>query len=647
MTFRRIALLAALVAAAGTVAGQRNPASLAALSGDYPRTFFFRQAEGLAANPKVEYAAWEKAFGRLMGIMGKTLEEEVPGRSIRNIDFFTKFKQRHPDQLVMLHYNGNARDPRDQQGRFFAGHWLYYNGAKITADIPAAAGESDIPVSDPTLFLTKIGRYRNANEDVGLCELDANGKPDWSRSEQVKLLSVDAKARTIRVQRGQYDTRPRAFAAGRACAAAHVTEGPWGAGSNLLWDYNHSTACPRDPNGRTCDDVLIDDLARHLLPGGDLAALDGLEFDVLKYGLAARRGKRGIDTDADGVADNGIVGGTDRYAEGTVAFCRRLREKLGENTLIMADGWSPGNQRAFGFLNGIEAEGWPSLRDYKVDDWSGGLNRQGFWVANSRAPVFNYINHKFNIEGDVVDASSPKVPYNIHRLVFAGAMFTDSAITFAMRPPVKPGELAGVFDELWVGEEHRLGWLGKPVGPPVHMAAGTPDLLEGRGQARIASGTGSIELTIPAVAADTDLWLSVTMRAAGPARFFRVRLGDGEEDISYGWVNDRPFAFGFYFPEARRRTVRILVEPGGPVTVSKVTAHTMTDAMYREFERGLVLANPGPRPLAFDVAKMFPGKRYRRIKGSADQDPKANDGQPVGETVRLGAKDALFLVRVL
>ena len=52
--------------------------------------------------------------------------------------------------------------------------------------------------------------------------------------------------------------------------------------------------------------------------------------------------------------------------------------------------------------NGIEAEGWASLRDYKIDDWSGGLNRQNFWIANSHAPALSYINHKFNIDGATV-----------------------------------------------------------------------------------------------------------------------------------------------------------------------------------------------------------------------------------------------------
>lgn len=56
-------------------------AKLRILSDEYPRVFFFRQAEGVAAHKTVSYEQWEKTFERLMGIEGKVLDEEVPGRS--------------------------------------------------------------------------------------------------------------------------------------------------------------------------------------------------------------------------------------------------------------------------------------------------------------------------------------------------------------------------------------------------------------------------------------------------------------------------------------------------------------------------------------------------------------------------------------
>ncbi|MHC4632520.1 MAG: twin-arginine translocation signal domain-containing protein, partial [Planctomycetota bacterium] len=209
--------------------------NLRIFNGQYPRVFFFRQAEGRAAQKSLSYEQWEETFERLMGIEGKVLDEEVLGRSIRNIDFFTCFKQRHPNQLVLLHFNGNARDPRYESERFFAGHWIYFNGAKILSNVPAEYGETNIHVDKPNLFKLNMGRYRDRNEDIGLCMLDAFGKPNWHQSEQVQLISIDSRNKTIRVRRGCYGTEPRAFPTGQGYAAAHMTEGPWGNKNYLLW----------------------------------------------------------------------------------------------------------------------------------------------------------------------------------------------------------------------------------------------------------------------------------------------------------------------------------------------------------------------------------------------------------------------------
>jgi hypothetical protein len=67
--------------------------------------------------------------------------------------------------------------------------------------------------------------------------------------------------------------------------------------------------------------------------------------------------------------------------------------------------------------------------------------------------------------------------------------------------------------------------------------------------------------------------------------------------------------------------------------------------MYREFERGLVVANPSPRPYAFNLEKLFPGKTFRRLKGSSLQDRAANNGAAVRGVLELGPKDALFLIK--
>lgn len=665
----------------------QEPQKLRVLSDEYPRVFFFRQAEGSAAQKTLSYEQWEKTFERLMGIEGKVLDEEIPGRSIRNIDFFTRFKGRRPDQLVLLHFNGNARDPRWQSDRFFAGHWIYFNGAKILSDVPAEQGMTDIRVENPNLFKVNMGRYRNSNEDIGLCMLDADSKPNWHQSEQVQLISVDKKNKTIRVRRGCYGTKPRAFPAGSSYTAAHMTEGPWGRQSHLLWYYNYSTCCPRDNNGRVCSNVLAEHLEELFGPDGALAAFDGLEFDVLKHRCGGPLKGRGADCDADGKIDGGFYNGINAYGAGVVEFCRQLRKRTGEDLLILADGMSERNQRAFGILNGIESEGWPHLRDHQINDWSGGLNRHFFWDKNARPPVFNYINHKFNMPtGRPGQTKLPDVPFSTHRLVFAVGAFTNSAICYSFPPKNDPDGLFGVWDEFRMGTENRLGWLGKPLGPAVRMATRRPDLLEGKGCPidqnlgkllqgdgiqfqRVKSGmlvttkTKVSEMTFRLTDVPTngpDLFVLLTARAEPiqgyppeVARLMYVGLSSQGRPASRNerfmtCVNGTDFNSGFYFSNIRTKKIDLefTLEGSESVWISRIAAYAHPDVIYREFENGLVLANPAPHPYTFELDKLFPGQRFRRLQASSTQDTISNDGSIVSDRLTLEPKEGLFLTKI-
>jgi hypothetical protein len=121
-----------------------------------------------------------------------------------------------------------------------------------------------------------------------------------------------------------------------------------------------------------------------------------------------------------------------------------------------------------------------------------------------------------------------------------------------------------------------------------------------------------------------------------------VKAGEQE---SMTWFNERPFTATFYFPAVtgKQADLEFTVEGGGSVTVTALAAYARPDAIYREFERGVVLANPSPRPYTFDMAALFGGRRFRRIRGA--QDPKTNSGAPAGAAVTLAARDALFLER--
>ncbi|NMC19722.1 MAG: hypothetical protein GYA33_04815 [Thermogutta sp.] len=491
------------------------PGKLPIVAGDHPRVFFFRQTESFARGMRMAYDDWDACFGRLLGIMGKALDEEIPGTIPHNIDYFTRFKHRHPDQAVLLHYNGNARDPRFEPEEFFAGHWLYHVGSVILEDVPAEEGETVIRVADPTLYRMNIGRYRDKNDEIGLCELDENGRPNWFHSEQVQLVAADLANKTITVRRGCYGTKPRAFAAGKAYAAAHATEGPWGRRSNLLWFYNYATCCPKDLQDRTCWQVHARDVADRFAPGGELAAFDGLEFDVLAF--RHRGGNRPLDCNADGIGDDGVIEGVNLYGLGVIRFLEELRRRMGDDKLILADGQQQdGGQRGFGILNGIESEGFPHLSDHDIEDWSGALNRHAYWAAFSRPPVFNYINHKFVAPGEQPGENyHPKLPWGRHRLSFAAAVFTDAAICYSYVPPRGDSDFPiAVWDEFWAGKKRRLGWLGKPLGPAKTLAVETPNLLASlwqHGSAGTAAVSYPVLLVAPASAEQVARAITVTI----------------------------------------------------------------------------------------------------------------------------------------
>ncbi len=830
----------------------RDVQQLDILSDCYPRVFFFRASEQACSERRYPtYESWEQQFNRLQGIMGKCLDEECLGREPRNAEFFSQFKQDHPRQAVLLHFNGNARDPRYHTEAYSPGHWIYRRATTITRDVPADIEATVIHVEDASDFHVNIGRYKTSNDDIALFGQTADGRHDWNHCEQVQLVAVDVQANTIEVRRGCYGTRPLAFTAGNSRAAAHQVEGPWGQQNNLMWYYNFSTHCPRGRDGKTCADHLVDDLATWFGPQGKLAAFDGLEFDVM---FNETHG----DTDGDGAEDDGVIDGVNQYGIGVVQFARQLRERVTDNFIIQGDGalgaGGVRSQRAWGILNGIESEGWPNLGDWEIEDWSGGLNRHTFWRENGRPPVFNYVNHKWNqsVPGKPGARQHPQVPFSRHRLVFAACQMFDAMICYSFAPQNDPGGKFGVWDEFRQGVDNQLGWLGAPEGPAVRLAAQTPNLLGPHGTpadlAEMISGSVRVENMpsgIRVTAKDSeaeetrfsirgvptsgsDLYLALDMMAdpipgypSEMARFAQVGVSGGMVDLMSGpllesgislrgttkevpldrstgahvsrrseeigdttlptyfvhppyktgkgytfwtkeadvpedgelrfsigmgalspersdgvrfevhlaevgddavgeftkifeatsnqhqwlpqtvslanlagkrvrlkfvadcgprdnattdhahwgnvrivtagvedsqitkakqymtWAGNQFFTSSFYYRHVQSDQVNVsfVVEGSQPVTIRSLAAYGHPDAICRVFENGIVLANPSYRPYTFDLQQLSPGRKYRRIQGTPTQDPKTNNGRPVGDTVRLDERDALFLIR--
>lgn len=644
----------------------------------YPRSFqFWTTTRQMIMEGEVDPA---RAFQALNGVASPC--EYWPT--------YLAFKKGNPRKLVYLFTQGHvfAEDPCQfdpiDRSLFFAGHWVYFEGCKVTADIAAESGQTVVPVADPGSFHMmppKRPGWRETPEDVVLTRLDALGRPDWHAAEQVRLVSVDPEAKTITVERGCYGTKPLAFQGGRAYAASHAWW-DWGSNGGISWTANYSPQCPRDKQGRSAADLLLERFSGLFQPGGELEVYDGLEFDVMNFRpTSTNRGRRRFDTDGDGVADDGYRDGVNVYGIGVLDFARRLRKRLGDDVLILGDGGADDtHQRCFSLFNGIESEWWPQWNDTDITYWSNGVNAHRFWQANAADPHFSYFVHKI---GGHDRRAWNAVPYTTHRLILAAAQFLDAAVTQFFPIPPEPGEEVGVFDELRNGRDRQLNYLGQPLGPAVSLALAAPDRFHGGGKdfshgfltriqgkdvevsqqgdaVRIATSdpdATSLKFTIwSGDVENEDLTVNFTARAAPwtgypaeVARRMTVTVSTGATPKSNAaFVNTRPFAPRLFFRNVQgpRVGLRFEVEGPEPIWLSGITTHAHADATCRLFENGLVLANPSDAPYDFDLSEIAPGVRFRRLHGSSQQDPGTNNGQLAGDTVTLAARDGLFLVKV-
>lgn len=624
----------------------------------YPKAFAFRVSELLVR--RLSYPDWERAFLPFGGIVGKVLaEERTDTTGDKNVQYFTRFKQRNPAKVVLLHFNGHGRLPGFETEGWWPGYWLYAAGTSLWTSVTAS--DTTLRVADPTVFRLGNGRGGTRSADVVVAPRGSDGRPDFSRAEQVVVTAVDRDTGTLTVLRGQYGSVARAAPFG-AYVAAHLTTGPFCTDCDRIWVYNFSTRAPADPSGRTLAQAVVDGLAPRFGPGGELAVLDGIELDIARL-RPVEVGK--ADADCDGAVDAAVFDGEDTYTAGFAELTARLREALGPSRLIVTDG-SVGGRPDTGTVNGIEEEGFPSLADYDALGWSQGLLALQYWRSRGVAPQFSYPLFKF-----YPPRSGPGL-FSRFRLALAAAVFTDSEFAFAEQPanqtavdtdPDPSGTNAPrrvtYWDELFAGTRGTPNWLGQPAAPAVHLAAAGPDLTGGRRRGVIASNSVTPTLPVDGLPlAGRDLVLAVDVQAdreegqrAGVGRVVTATAvgggGGGSTVTLLLTVDEEWFPAVLYFRGIGGGAARVTLSSTGvgALRIRNLRAFDGVDAMYRRFDYGAVLANPSLAPYTFSVDTLFPGATYRRIRGTSTQDPGTNSGVPVGGSLTVGPLDAVFLER--
>ena len=633
--------------------------------GNYPISFFFRQTEGTAANGNMSYERWNSGFSRLHGVMGKMLNEEVLGRSAAQ-EYYRRFKQEHPRQAVLLHANGGFRKPLADIREYHDGHWLYYNGTKVLDSIPKEQKTVTIRVNDVGLFQLHPYRTNPAlPDDVGLCALHDDGTPNWNYAEQARLTGIDESNKTITLERSVYGDKVRhAYKAGKAYVAAHVAQN-WGR-TNKLWEFNMATTCPKDADGRQAADIWAGELIQAIRPGGEIDYIDGVQFDV-PFVIPISLGRnRKPDADADGRPDYGVVDGTPVFAHGVERFFRILREALPDK-LIMADSGGK-SQRCLKYLNGMEIEGFPELKDTEFNHWSTATNYLRFWSKRSREPRLTYGLMKY--------LRWPRKPkMSDSRLILAGTTLYDAAVPLGRIPDRDPDFL---FDELVGGELNRKGWLGKPVAPARRLALESTNIASDKwysNTARISKSADRIEIRsgndkeyLTRFALEDirheengDLLLALTVSAQGRKNYpepgyreMAVELKGSakipaaiQQTHFASPVGEQPFQAVFYFRDvpAGELQFSLGIEGNEPVWIHDCAVHEAPDIAVREFEHGVILANPSNQAHDVQLARLFPGQSFRRLLATRDQDLRTNNGKKTGRVLRLNARDALFLMK--
>jgi hypothetical protein len=647
---------------------QEKLKNLEVFTAGYPRAFIFWQnVRDLVNNPNLSTTALDNELMKLNGICSPSAYWP------KIIDF----KKRHPEKLTYLFVQGSVvaekpgqYDPFERTD-FYDGHWVYFEGCLINGNV--STFQTEIPVK--TIGSFKVG------EDVALCATLVNGKPNWDVCEQVVCTAVNTTNNTITVKRAQYGSTALSFELNKGFASAHAYW-DWGSpdpkGDAISWTINFSTTCPKDKNGKTIADLMFEKITTYFLPGGELESYDGVEFDLCYSNpTSTNTFARKFDTNGDGLGDGGVFNGKNEFGIGLFYYHERLRNTLGSDKLIMGDSGEKKHQRSYGILNGTESEWWPKWDDNDITYWSEGINLRNFWKQNAFTPSLSYMVHKV---GGNSRTEALKVPFNIHRSVFAAAQFTDVVLTtfFNAMPVLEPGNLYTVWDEYVKGTEKKRNWLGQPIAPAVRIATQQNDLLQGAGQdistgflikfqgsglsftpdnkaVKISAIAGtSLKFSIGNIPCNgPDLFISFSIRGDGmkgyPLEYAREMIirptsGTPDQDV---YFNSHSFTTALSFRGIIGSSINLNFEIEGIETVwisdFKVFAHP--DATYRDFENGFVLANPSDHTYEFDLRKIASGMKFKRLQATYLQDTKTNNGAAVGDIVTLGARDALFLIK--
>ncbi len=648
--------------------GIRDLSNKTIFSNTYPKAFIFRRSAE-QTNDNETYESWLPDNLLLDGIASKTMNEEITTvNSQKNIYWLNKYAIDHPEKITFLHFNGRSRDPRWENNAFFAGHWMYYPGTILSNAISTT--DSILQVADASVFRIGFGLGgAQKNDDIVIVPLDNSGNKLWNQAEQVTLVAKNNNE--IKIIRGRYGTTAHNFDAG-VYLAPHVVEGPWG-NNNLIWTYNYSIDTPRDSNNKRCLDILTDEISGWFEPNGQLFAINGIQFDIAPRYINALNGRQ-VDQDNNGIADNNSESLQNNYEQGIIEFYEGLRAQMGDEKIIIADGTKYTSQRVTTALNGVETEGFGDFDDtYKA--FSKTINAFNFWNDRETTfPKLNYVTHK---DGESITTDEFR---KRERLVLAASQCLGAGFnSFIQAYTPEQGFSIAIQDELVKGDLNERNWLGQPVNTYLDLSLEGQDYWSGNGinilttvvqtsSCNYVQNGDALNVTINNDAREGVLTFKNVNIPSGDFTFrFDAQALAGLQNFSsaipriikieiIGGLDysndaasilafiesDKAYECSYYVRNLGSTTVdiKITIEGDGNVDLSNFKMNTAPQALVREFENGVVLANPSTHDTTFNLGQLFPNLQLTRING---QDSSVNNGTEVGSSVVVPPLDGLFL----
>ena len=646
----------------------------AVYKGEFPLTAEFRSGP---RGYKKSYEDWVDQqlmpLGQAVDIQTNILRFEP-----ENWEYANRFAAEHPETMVLSTWRAASGmpkgtpddgDPLGVSNISFPGHWVLSPGTTV-------AGSGINPASE-IIHVASTDNMRRG--PALLVETTPSGNKLWDRFEYVLIERVDQVANTVEVRR-QFNGSPaaRVFPSG----TTELLPMPWDNRNRKPFTdffFNLSEYCPRDANGQTAMDILVQDMVGPLREGGPLDLIAGV--DLASGPLTVNPDL--ADYDLDGTVDDDSV-----YRRGVETFYKRIREVIGQDGVLTTS-----LDKEFAqYINGVNQEGLAN----PDDPWEHAtrtVNNVLSWEKFAQLPVVGLALQQH------MDPEETLLRVQLQRLL------SGYSVCLGMAADIETGSGSQALDEikrieLYGGQMHKPHWLGKAVGMS-RPAAMTPNLLNGSNNNDKANHWGTIipslgvkrgtisvdgdEMVLRPDKGDSTGFLTLDLNFdLGEKSDFVVYMEaisdddqllrkillpkinvNVEHEAARAEITSKDYLpIGFYFRGANAGSVTVgfRFDHGGDVRFRNLSVHKAADTLACEFENGVVLVNPSLEDVSFDLNAVFPGRSgFRRLSAAAPQGAaeipnrylpqlrqamELNNGASIGNTRSLSVpqRNSLFLV---